>query len=153
LLDFLQILQGYWNEVGIQVEIEIVDSNEWNTYLFNPNRLTGTEPNVGWIFPWISESTPNSIYQAENLYCSWGLHNCGNDSVADFLFNRASQELNPTLALQYWRSFQTYARGMYVNIGICQIKPLKVVGPNLGEFTANTHLSLYDALAGIQHPE
>jgi hypothetical protein len=39
---------------------------------------------------------------------------------------------------------------MYVDIGICQIKPLIVVSSNLGEFTGKNWMSLYDALAGIQ---
>jgi peptide/nickel transport system substrate-binding protein len=151
LLDFLQILRDQWSLVGIQVEIEELDFGTYWSYAFNSNRLTGTEPNVGWIWLWISPSAPNSMYHAANMYCSWGWHNCGNDPVADSLYNKAINELDPALALQYWKDFQIYAKNMYVNVGICEIKPLKVYNPHSLKFTSNNFLNLYDALADIQH--
>jgi ABC-type transport system substrate-binding protein len=151
-VDFLQLLQVYWTDVGIHVQIDVVDSPTWLGYLFSfNNRLTGTEPNVGGILYWSFESVFNSIYHAENMYCSWGAHNTANDPVADAMYNDATSELDPVKALQKWTAFQVYAKSMYVDIGICQIKPLIVVSSNLGEFTGKNWMSLYDALAGIQH--
>jgi peptide/nickel transport system substrate-binding protein len=153
-LDFLQILRDQWHQVGIQVEIEELDFGTYWSYVINPNRLTGTEPNVGWIWPWVGfESAFNSVYHAANMYCSWGLHNCGNDPVADSLYNQAKKEPDPALALQYWKDFQIYAKEMYVNVGICEIKPLKVYNPYSLKFTSNTLLNFYDALAGIKHAD
>jgi peptide/nickel transport system substrate-binding protein len=152
-LDFLYALRDQWNEIGIEVTIEQLDFGTYWNYFFSSNRLTGTEPNVGWISLWVSASTPNSIYHAANMYCSWGAHNCGNDPAADSLYNKAFEELDSTLALQYWKDFQKYAREMYVNIGICQIKSIKVYNPHTLKFTSNTLLNFYDALAGIKHAD
>jgi peptide/nickel transport system substrate-binding protein len=149
----LQILQGYWNAIGIQVELELFDPGEYWSLMFNLEEMTESDPNVGWGFQWVFSSTFNSIYHAQNLYCSGGAHNTSNDATADSLYNQAFNELDPTLALEYYQDFLLYARSMYINIGICQILPLKVVSSNLGEFTTNTHLDIYEALAGIQHPD
>jgi peptide/nickel transport system substrate-binding protein len=152
-VDFIQLLQGYWTAAGLKIKIEVVDSVVFGGYFFSFKRLTGTEPNTGWIFPWIFASTQNSIYHASNMFGSWGAHNTGNDPKADELYKKATAELDPVKAQKYWTEFEDYAYTMWVNVGICMIKPLMVVSKNIGEFTTATNISLYDAFAGIQKPK
>jgi peptide/nickel transport system substrate-binding protein len=149
--DFILLLANYWEVVGIQPKIEVVDSTTWGAYFFSFNRLKGGEPNAGWIFTWTYSSFFNSVYHAANMYCSNGVHNSSNDPTADYLYNKAAKELDPKKAVQYYAEFQVYARSMYVNIGIAEIDTLLLVGPELGEFTGKTYMSLYDCYNAIQH--
>ena len=152
-LDFTQVLQGYWAAAGIQVKIEVVDSMVFGGYFFTFKRMTGTEPNVGWIFPWMFSTVQNNTYHCANMYTKVGAHNTANDDKADAMYKDATGELDPVKAEKKWQDFQVYVRTLYLNVGIAQIKPLMVVGPKLGEFTGRNWISLADAMNGIQHPK
>ncbi|OGO30587.1 MAG: hypothetical protein A2Z29_11470 [Chloroflexi bacterium RBG_16_56_11] len=149
--DYVTLLTGYWEKVGLQVKLEVVDLTVFSTYFFSFNRLKGGEPNVGWIVPWTYPSVFNSTYHAANMYLSTGVHNTGNDPKADELYKKATAELDPIKARQYYAEFQIYARSMYVNVGIANVDSLVLVSPDLGEFTGKNWMSLYDASNGIQH--
>ncbi|MCR4393614.1 MAG: ABC transporter substrate-binding protein [Dehalococcoidales bacterium] len=151
-VDQAQLLKGYWDAVGIKVDIEIIDAVQWGGMFFVRN-VAPNAPNVGNIFPWTFGSTPNSTYHCANMYTSNGVHSTGNDPKADELYKKATTELDFAKARQYWTEFQKYVRGLYITVGIVQIEPLVLVGPGLGEFTSKTHISLADAYAGIQHPK
>ncbi len=105
LVPLLEILQDDWKEVGIQVDLELVTGDMFWNYMIDFDGMTESDPNAGWIFPWVFDSTFNSVYYAQNLYCSWGLHNAGHDTTADALYNKACSELNPNLALEYYQDF------------------------------------------------
>jgi peptide/nickel transport system substrate-binding protein len=152
-LDLTQLLQAYWKEAGLNVVIEVVDSMVNGTYFFNFKRITGEEPNTGWIFPWYYGTVANSIYHSSNMYGSWGAHNTANDPKADEMYKAATSELDEAKALKLWQDFRVYAKSMYLSVGICGVKPLMVVGPLLGEFTGKTWISIADCLNGIQHPK
>ena len=152
-LDLTQLLQAYWKDAGLQVKIEVVDSMVNGTYFFNFQRITGKEPNTGWIFPWYYGTVANSIYHCSNMYCSWGAHNTSNDKHADELYKAATSELDEAKALKLWQEFRVYAKTLYLDVGICGVKPLMIVGPMLGEFTGKTWISIADCLNGIQHPK
>ncbi|MGD1119028.1 MAG: ABC transporter substrate-binding protein [Dehalococcoidales bacterium] len=150
-LDMTQLLQAYWKDAGIQVKIEVVDSMVNGTYFFNFQRLTGNETNVGWIFQWYYGTVANSIYHCSNMYCSWGAHNTSNDPTADAMYKDATSELDTAKALQKWAAFRVYARSLYVDVGICGVKPLMIVGPSLGDFTGKNWLGIADCANGIKH--
>jgi peptide/nickel transport system substrate-binding protein len=150
-LDLTQLLQAYWKAAGLQVVIEVVDSMVNGTYFFNFQRLTGNEPNTGWIFPWYWGTVANSIYHCSNMYCSWGAHNTSNDLTADAMYKAATTEMDEAKGLKLWQDFRVYAKTLYLDIGICGVKPLMVLGPNLGEFTGKNWLGIADCLNGIQH--
>ena len=151
--DYILMLMNYWKAAGLQVKIEVVDPVVFGGYFFNFKRLTGNEPNVGWIFPWTFPGYFNSTYHCANMYTSRGTHNTGNDPKADELYKKATTELDPVKAEKYWNEFQVYVKTMYVNIAIIEGEPLVVVGPTLGKFTGRNWSGwVYDAANGIQHP-
>jgi ABC-type transport system substrate-binding protein len=86
------------------------------------------------------------------MYTSTGVHTGGNDPVADRLYREAVTTINDAERKRLWTEFQNYAKEMWINIGVATIDPYLLVGPNLGDFTTNTHISLQAAYAGIQHP-
>lgn len=147
--DLMQILAGYWEDVGIKTKIEVVDAVTWGGMFFN--RVKSPEdPAVGAVFPWIFGSTFNSVYHAANMYKSTGVHSTGNDPKADELYTRAVSEIDPKKARAYFTEFQLYVKDMYVNVPVVEADMPIVVGPRVGEFKYNRHMSIYDALAGIQ---
>jgi peptide/nickel transport system substrate-binding protein len=151
--DFILLLFSYWEEVGLQMKIEVVDSTVNGAYFFSFTRLQEGAPNAGWLFDWFFGSYFNSTYHASNMYGSWGVHNTGNDPKADELYLKAAAERDPVKAEQEYAEFQVYARSMYVNVGIAIVEPALLVGPGLGEFTGRNWVSLADCANGIQHPK
>jgi peptide/nickel transport system substrate-binding protein len=148
--DLFQVLQGYWKEAGIQTKIEIVDSVQFGGMIFNRAK-NPTDPIVGAIWPWIFPGVPNNVYHSANMYKSTGVHSTGNDPKADELYDKAATELDMKKAEQYWREFQTYAKEMWVNVGLVKLPSYWVAGPNVGEFSENSYISLNDSYAGIKH--
>jgi peptide/nickel transport system substrate-binding protein len=149
--DFILMLFGYWEEVGLKMKLEVVDATVNGAYFFSFTRLEEGAPNAGWMFSWVFGSYFNSTYHCANMYTSVGVHNSGNDPVADFLYKKAASERDPKKAVQYYAEFQVYAKSMYVNIGIAESKPSIVIGPELGEFLDRTWVSLADCANYITH--
>ncbi len=151
-VDLAQIMQAYWAEVGIDVQVEIIDAVEWGGMFFVRNTTPGA-PNVGAIFPWTFGSVFDNIYHSANMYKSVGVHSTGNDPEADRLYDLAVGTIDDDLRKQRWTEFQTYVYDeMFINCPFVVSTPLALIGPNLGEVTTKAHLSLADAYAGIQHP-
>ncbi len=152
LNDFCQVIQGYWAEAGIQVEIHVVDPFEWAGMYFVPHYDEPDFPNIGAIFPWgYQDSWPSNVYHSFNMYCG-GVHTCGNDPHAVELYNRAVHEPDPTLCEQYWSEFMTYAQDeMFVTFGVVLVYFPTVVGPEVGEWGWGKQGTIADAYAGIQH--
>jgi len=151
-VDQAQVVQAYWAEVGIDVQLEIVDAMEWGGLFFVRNTEPGA-PNVGALFPWVFGSVFDNIYHSTNMYTSKGVHSTGNDPVADYLYDQSVSELDPVKRKQLWTEFQTYVYDeMFINCPFVVTQPLFLIGPELGQVTTNAHLSQWDALAGIQHP-
>lgn len=148
--DLMQALAGYWEAAGIQTKINTVDAMGYAGYFFVRVK-DANAPNVGGIIPWSFGGFFNATYHSANMYKSTGIHSTGNDPKADELYTKAVEELNPKKAKQLWTEFLNYAYDMWVNVGIVTLPSYLVAGPSVGEFTTNTHLSLWDAYAGIQH--
>ncbi|HEX7475672.1 MAG TPA: ABC transporter substrate-binding protein, partial [Dehalococcoidales bacterium] len=129
--DFMQVLQGYWTAAGIQTKIKVVDTQGYLGLMFVRN----TDPNganVGDVMPWIYPVVFNAIYHSANMYQSNGVHSTGNDPQADALYKKATTELDPVKAKQYWTDFLNYGYGMWVNTGICTLPSYWVEGPKVG---------------------
>jgi peptide/nickel transport system substrate-binding protein len=151
--DFFLLLQSYWQAVGLQIKVNIVDQTTFLGYLFNGfRRFTGTEPNIGWIGVWNYDGFFNPTYQHANMYTSVGIHNTGNDPVMDEMYKKATGETDPVLAEQYYKEFQVYARNTYVNIGVAQTDQYVIWNPSvIGGWTGRTWVSYWDAMYGLQH--
>ncbi|MCX7912396.1 MAG: ABC transporter substrate-binding protein, partial [Dehalococcoidales bacterium] len=151
--DYILLLMGYWEDVGLKPKMEVVDSTIYTSYFFNFNRIKEGDPNVGWIFTWTYQSFFNCMYHSSNMYTSWGTHNVGNDPKADELYLKAANERNIDLAAKYFNEFQAYVKSLYWNIGICTFDTLIVYNPKtIGEWKGRNWVSLQDALNGIKHP-
>ena len=151
--DYILLLMGYWEAVGLQVELEIVDSTIYTSYFFNFSRLQEGAPNVGWIFTWNFQSFFNCMYHSSNMFTSWGVHNVGSDPAVDALYLKAANESDPVLSAQYFGEFRVAARAQYWNIGVCVFDTLIVYNPNtIGTWGGRIWVSLADALNGVAHP-
>jgi peptide/nickel transport system substrate-binding protein len=151
--DLFLLLISYWEAVGLKVELRVVDSTIFTGYIFNGfTRFKGDEKNVGWIGCWNYDAFFNSTYQAANMYCSWGVHNAGNDPKADELYKKATGEMDPVKGAQYFNDFQVYAKSMYVNIGVAQTDAYVVWDPKkVGGWADRTWVSYWDATFSLQH--
>ncbi len=148
--DLMQILQSSWAEVGIRVDIKVLDANVWGGNVF-VRKTDPSDPYVGSIWPWVFGGAFNNVYHSANLFTSKGVHTTANDPKADELYAKAANELDPAKAKQYWTEFMDYAYDvMWVNVGLVKVPSYNVIGPKVGKVTSNAHLSLWDAYAGIQ---
>ncbi len=148
--DLMQALAGYWDAAGIQTKINIIDAMTYGGYIF-VRAKDASVPMVGGIWPWIFPGFFNNVYHSANMYKSTGVHTTANDPKADAMYDKAVAELDPAKAKKLWTEFQSYGYDMWVTVGIIRVPTYLVVGPKVGQFTSNAHLSLWDALASIQH--
>ena len=65
--DLMQILQGYWQAVGINVDIQVVDTPVYNGLVF-VRAKEPTDQQVGIIWPWVSPTAANNFYHSANMF-------------------------------------------------------------------------------------
>jgi peptide/nickel transport system substrate-binding protein len=153
--DFFLLLMSYWEAVGLEVELHILDSSIWTNTMFNFERIQEGWENVGWVFCWNYSAFFNATYQSTNMYNSWGVHNCGNDPTADELYLKYANETDPELSAQYFAEFQVYVKSLYVNFGVANAKQLVVYNPDtIGGWASNarTWVSQWDSMNGVLQP-
>ncbi|HEY94901.1 MAG TPA: ABC transporter substrate-binding protein [Dehalococcoidia bacterium] len=151
-LDFFQAVQGYWDKVGLQVKIEVVEASVWMAYFFMPQGIEPDATNVGWIWAWTGGAF-NGTYYCRNMYTSYGVHQATKDPAVDALFDQYIVELDPGKAKSLYTQWQRAAKELYTSFGIAFILPKIIVSDNIGEFTVNPHMSFMDAACGIKHPK
>jgi len=154
--DLVLLLINYWKAAGLDVKMEVVDQSIFTSYIFHnfAGRIMAGEKNVGWIGIWNYQAFFNCMYHSANMYCSYGIHGTGNDPKADELYLKATKELDPKKAAQYFSDFQVYVKSLYINFGIAQTDNLVVYNPKtIGKWTGRTWVSYWDAVNGIQHPK
>ena len=84
------------------------------------------------------------------MFTSKGVHTTANDPKADALYAKAANELDLVKAKQYWTEFINYAYDvLFVNMGIMSVPNYWVLGPKIDKATTKTHLSVWEAYAGI----
>jgi peptide/nickel transport system substrate-binding protein len=149
--DFAQVLQGYWEAIGLDVKITVMESVAWSGIVFVRNE-DPTAPQAGGMWMWGPfPSATNAVYQSANMYTSKGVHTTSNDPQADVLYNKAVSDIDPTQALADWDTFLDYAYNMWVNTGTVMIQPLTLVSDKIGTITGRTWISWDDAYATVQH--
>jgi ABC-type transport system substrate-binding protein len=149
-MDLLFAIQGYWDDVGIDVAVETLESTVWMGYVFI-GRFTGTEANIGWVWSWPGAAF-DSTYMQKNLLTSYGVHGGINDPVIDAMWDKYIVETDPDKSRQYFTEFLTAGFATYTSIGLFTQDPKIIISDDLGAFTTNTHLYYSDAYAGIKHP-
>jgi peptide/nickel transport system substrate-binding protein len=149
--DLMQILQGYWEAVGINTDIQVVDTPVYNGLIF-VRAKDPTDKQVGIIWPWVSAGFFNNVYHSANMFTSTGVHTTSNDPKADQMYQAAVSELDDAKAKKLWQDMMHYAYDtMWVNVELVEVPSYFVVGPNIGAFTYNANRSIWDAYVGIQH--
>jgi peptide/nickel transport system substrate-binding protein len=150
MADLVQILQGYWEAVGLNTDVQVVDSQVWLSLSFVRVK-SETDKKVGAVMPWVAPSFFNNVYHSANLFTSTGTRSTGNDPKADQMYQAAVSELDDTKAKQLWQQMMHYGYStMWVNIELVQVPTYFVVGPKVGAFTFKQNLSLQDSYVGIQ---
>jgi peptide/nickel transport system substrate-binding protein len=147
--DFIQVLIGYWQAVGLQVIWEPQDVSVYYGLLFH--RPEEGDQNVGWMWPWTSVGVTNCTYHCANMYTTWGVHGTSNDEKATQMYDDYLKITDPAASAKAWNEFQKYVKTLYINIGLVEIDPVYVVGPELGEFTGASWMSNQEAITGAQH--
>ncbi|MBV9328026.1 MAG: ABC transporter substrate-binding protein [Chloroflexi bacterium] len=151
MADLMQVLQGYWQNVGLQTDIQVVDSAVWLSLSFVRVK-SDTDKQVGAVMPSAQTSFFNNVYHSANLFTSTGTRSTGNDPQADQMYQAAVTELDPTRAKQLWQQMMHYGYDkMWVNVELTEVPTYFVLGPNVGAFTYKQYLSMQDAYVGIQH--
>jgi len=148
--DFMLVILGYWEAVGFQTELKIIDTGAFWGALFS--RPQAGDWRVGWAWPWISGSFFNCTYHSANLYTTRGIHGTSNDVHATELYDAYLAATDMVVAEQLWREFQQYVATLYIDIPIAEIEPKMPVGPNLGEFSGRKWMGIQEAYAMIKHP-
>jgi len=150
-LDFMQAIQGYWDAVGFQTKIEVVEATVWLAYFFNPAGMTEDSPNIGWIWSWTGGAF-DSTYMQRNLLTSYGVHNMCHLPEVDALWDKFIVETDAAKSDQYFEDFLRAGFANYDCIGLVLVEPYVIVSDRLGEFTKNTHQYYNQTYAGIKHP-
>ncbi|HEY2595023.1 MAG TPA: ABC transporter substrate-binding protein, partial [Chloroflexota bacterium] len=149
--DLMQVLQGYWEAVGITVDIQTVDTPVYNS-VWATRPKSATDKSAGVVWPWINTSFFNNVYHSANMWTSTGVNGTGNDPQADQMYGAAVAELDDTKAKDLWRQLMHYGYDtMWVNLEIIEVPTYFVVGQNVGQFTNRTWLNIWDSYVGIQH--
>ena len=149
--DLMQILQGYWQAVGMNVDVQVVDTPVYQGLIF-VRAKDPTEKQVGAVWPWVNVGAPNNVYHSANMFTSTGVHTTSNDTKADAMYQAAITELDDTKAKKLWQDLMHYGYDtMWINLELVEVPTYFVVGPTVGQFTNRTWINLQDTYVGIQH--
>jgi peptide/nickel transport system substrate-binding protein len=148
--DLMQILQGYWQAVGVNVDVQIVDTPVYNGLVF-VRAKEPTEKQVGAIWPWVNVGFFNNVYHSANMFTSTGVHTTSNDTKADEMYQAAVQELDDAKAKKLWQDLMHYGYDkMWINVELVEVPTYWAVGPKVGAFTNRNWINLWDTYVGIQ---
>jgi len=149
--DYMQIIAGYWEAVGVKAVIKTMDAGPW-AGMFFVRVKDAKAPNAGGVFPWVFPAVFNNVYHSANMFTSAGIHGTANDPKADQMYKTATTELNPAKAKRLWTQFLTYGNTLYINVPLVMADSLSVVSSKVGKFDRTASMLLgYDIVAGV-HP-
>jgi peptide/nickel transport system substrate-binding protein len=149
--DLMQVLQGYWQALGIDVNIQVVDTPVYNKLVF-VRATSPTDQQVGAVWPWVNVGAFNNVYHSANMFTSTGVHTTSNDAKADEMYQAAITELDDTKARKLWQDMMHYGYNtMWINVELVEVPTYFVVGKKVGEFKGRTWINLPDSYVTIQH--
>ena len=147
----MQVLQGYWQAVGVNVDIQVVDTAVYNGLVF-VRAKDPSEKQVGAIWPWVNTGAFNNVYHSANMFTSTGVHTTSNDTQADSMYQAAITELDDTMAKKLWQDMMHYGYNtMWVNAELVEVPTFFALGQKVGDFTGRTWINVWDSYVGIQH--
>jgi ABC-type transport system substrate-binding protein len=149
--DLMQILQGFWQAVGINVDVQVVDTPVYNGLVF-VRAKEPTEKQVGAVWPWYNVGFFNNVYHSANMFTSTGVHTTSNDTKADQMYQAAVTELDDAKAKKLWQELMHYGYDtMWINVELVEVPTYFAVGQNVGAFTNRSYINVWDSYVGIQH--
>jgi peptide/nickel transport system substrate-binding protein len=137
--DFMQIISGYWEAVGIQTQIVPMDFTAMRT-----NWVAGDPNMMGGVVPWIgvgSGAAGNQMPAQQNNMTSKGVNHAANDPELDKMFADTIAELDAKKRLDMWHTVQQKAFALHSFPGITRVYDQYAVSSKVGEFAGPTHLS------------
>jgi peptide/nickel transport system substrate-binding protein len=149
-VDMWQAIMGYWDKVGFQTELKIVDMAIFLQYVFL-QALQGDEEFLGYIWSWAGSAFNGTAY-CRNMNTSYGIHQVTVNDEVTALFDKFVTELDPDLAVQYYTDWQRATKELWTTFGIAYVLPKLIVSDKIGEFTVNPHMFFNDAACGVKHP-
>jgi peptide/nickel transport system substrate-binding protein len=149
--DFLQVISGYWEAVGIQTQLVPMD--------FTAMRgawVAGDPSEMGGVVTWIgvgSGTASNAMPSQQNTMTSTGVNHGAGDPELDRMFFDTIAELDPEKRLEKWHKVQQKAFSLHSVMGVCRVYDQFAVSNKVGEWNGMTYLSngLMLGLAGVQH--
>ena len=146
------ILEGYWEEVGLDIEVRTVEVGKFYDLMFSRADSPDAEC-VGQVWPWIFPTVNQNVYHSSNMFTSLGVHTTANDPEMDRLYNEVLAETDLEKQERLWTEFMQKGKDMWIVTGMWEVPTYWVKGPHLGKWTRNSHLFWTDALDGASHAE
>jgi len=148
--DRMLLYMGYWEAVGLQVELRVMETATYWAYLgFGPPQTD----NVGWIWFWKSFGYPNSTYHSANMYTSTGVHKTANDPTADAMYVEITHQKDYATAWTKMQEFQVYVKSLYINIGVVEYASYALYNPaTVGGFSGRLWEGYGPVIRGATHP-
>jgi peptide/nickel transport system substrate-binding protein len=148
--DFMQVLAGYWEAVGIQTRVIPMENAEFGQYFFRRSNPKNKEVIFGAVLPFVYFAAPNNVYHAANCFNTKGMHPVGYDPKCDELYGKLMKELDPKKAIQYYRDWMNYSESLYIYIPTLMIYQQYILSPKIGEITQSAPTS-FKLLAHMKH--
>jgi peptide/nickel transport system substrate-binding protein len=149
--DFLQVISGYWEAVGIQTQIVPMDFTAFRS------AWLGKDPKImGGVAPIVVSgggSAANSMPSQQNHYTSKGVNLTANDPQLDQDFLAMTTELDINKRLALWKKVQQEAFALHSVLGVCRMFDQYAVSDKVGPWTGLDYLShgFEVGLTGVQH--
>jgi ABC-type transport system substrate-binding protein len=145
------ICQGYWEQVGLDVDVRIVETGKFYDLMFSRADSPDDEC-VGQIWPWINPTVFQNVYHSSNMFTSLGVHTTCNDPEMDELYNAVLAETDIERQSSSDRIHDKRARNGHRDRQ-WQVPTYWVVSPELGDFTKRAHIFWTNALFAVTHAE
>ncbi len=149
--DFLQVIAGYWQAVGIQTQLVPMDFTAMR------NGWVAPDPKMmGGIATWIGiggGAAGNSMPAQQNNMTSKGVNQVAQDPQLDQMFFDMVAELDPNKRLDDWHQVQQKDYSLHSCVGVCRVFDQYAVSDKVGDWTGMDYAAdaLIMGLAGIQH--
>jgi peptide/nickel transport system substrate-binding protein len=149
--DFLQVISGYWEAVGVQTQLVPMDFTAMRS------AWVAADPKLmGGVVSWIgvgSGTAGNQMPAQQNNMTTQGVNHAASDPDLDRMFFDTIAELDPKQRLEKWHAVQQKAYSLHSFPGIARVYDQYAVSNQVGEWNGMSWLNnaLVMGMAGIQH--
>jgi ABC-type transport system substrate-binding protein len=149
--DFLQIISGYWQAVGVQTQPVPMDftamRNGWVAP--DPKMSGGIATRIGTG----GGAAGNSMPAQQNNMTNKGVNQVCQDPELDKMFFDMIAQLDPNKRLEMWHQVQQKAYSLHSLLGICRVFDQYTVNNKVGECTGLNYApnAVIMVLTEVQH--